>query len=93
VWADPRSAGAATFVEDLGGKAIDALIRPRISRDEAERRFRALLNEAFDGPYIGRFVLGPYWRAATPEQQKDYMELFEKLIVQIYAGRFTEYAG
>ena len=44
-------------------------------------------------PTIGRFVLGRYWRTASREQQQEYLELFENMVVETYARRFTEYSG
>ena len=91
--ADARSDAAAKFVQDLGARAIDVLVKPQLARDESMRRFRVLLNEGFDVPYISRFVLGQYWRTATTQQQREYGALFERLIVQVYADRFAQYSG
>lgn len=91
--ADPRSEAAARFIQDLGTRAVEVLIQPDLERSEAEKRFRTLLGEGFDVPYIGRFVLGRYWRAATPDQQREYLDLFEKLIIEVYADRFSEYSA
>ena len=91
--ADARSDAAAKFIQDLGARAIDVLVKPQLARDESMRRFRVLLNEGFDVPYISRFVLGQNWRTATPQQQQEYGALFERLIVQVYADRFAQYSG
>ena len=80
------------LVEDLGARAIKSLTG-NVPRPERETRFRGLLREGFDVPQIGRFVLGRYWRQASPEQQVQYLDLFEKFIVQAYAARFAEYSG
>jgi phospholipid transport system substrate-binding protein len=69
------------------------LVKPNIAREESMKRFRGMLNEGFDVPYISRFVLGRYWQSATPEQQQEYSRLFERLIVQVYADRFAQYSG
>jgi len=42
---------------------------------------------------IGRFALGKNWRSATPKQQKEYLSLFEDMIVRVYSSRFKEYDG
>jgi phospholipid transport system substrate-binding protein len=92
-YADARSQAAAGFIQDLGARAIDVLVKPALGRDESMRRFRVMLNEGFDVPYISRFVLGRYWQAATPQQQQEYGTLFERLIVLVYADRFALYSG
>ncbi|MBV5334014.1 ABC transporter substrate-binding protein, partial [bacterium] len=37
--------------------------------------------------------LGRYWNVADETQRREYMTLFEKMIVDAYAGRFAEYSG
>lgn len=84
---------AQGFIAGLADQAIAALTPPGISRSERETRARALLKDNFAVPTIGQFVLGRYWRAATPDEQKQYLELFEQLIVVTYVDRFSRYSG
>jgi phospholipid transport system substrate-binding protein len=87
------AAQATRFMEGLSDKAIQALATKDISREERIKRFRVILNDHFDVPTIGRWVLGRYWKQATPEEQQEYMRLFESLIVATYVDRFSEYSG
>ena len=91
--AQTPAAGAAEFVEKLGDRAIETLADTATGVEARKQVFRTLLNENFDVQTIGRFVLGPYWRTATPEQQAEYMDLFQRMIVEVYTERFNEYAG
>ena len=52
-----------------------------------------LLHDAFDIPTIGRFVLGRSWSTATPDQQKEYLKLFEALVIKMYGDRLNFYSG
>ena len=63
--------------------------------DPIRRRqgFDTLLNEHFDMATIGRFVLGRYWRVATPAQKDGYLSRFKKIVVETYANRFSAYDG
>lgn len=88
--ADP---GAVSFMEQLGNETVATFADKSLSRDQALDRFRVLLNRGFDVPYIGRWVLGRYWNVATPQQQAEYQQLFERLIIRTYAERFAEYSG
>lgn len=90
--ADDGSEGKA-FIESLAEQAIAALTAPGISRDERQARARALLKDNFAVPTIGQFVLGRYWRSATPEEREEYLRLFEELIVVTYVDRFSRYSG
>jgi phospholipid transport system substrate-binding protein len=84
---------AQAFISGLADQAIAALTPPGISHGERETRARALLNDNFAVPTIGQFVLGRYWRTATPEERKEYLDLFEELIVVTYVDRFSRYSG
>jgi phospholipid transport system substrate-binding protein len=86
-------ADAQAFVRTLADKAISQLTSPTMSQGEREQGFRKLLHEHFDVPAIGRSALGRYWRVATPDEQREYLSLFEDLIVATYAARFRDYGG
>jgi phospholipid transport system substrate-binding protein len=62
-------------------------------RERNVQRFQELLYLGFDVPYIARFVLGRYWNAATADQREEYERLFTRMILKIYADRFSLYAG
>lgn len=92
-FAQDQAQGAADFVQALGDRAIAVLADPKVSDAQAVEEFRRLLNLNFDVTTIGRFVLGRYWNTATEAQRKEYMNLFERMIVEVYAQRFNQYAG
>jgi phospholipid transport system substrate-binding protein len=93
--AAPKEAGAQdarAFVANLGNQAIQVL-GPSVSPTQRVARFRQLFQDDFDVPGIGQFVLGRYWRTASPEEQQEFLRLFQEYIVQAYAARLGEYGG
>lgn len=84
---------AAQFVQKLGDQALVELTDKGLSREARESRARSLLTRHFDIQTIGRFALGPAWREATEAQKKEYMRLFEDMIIKTYTSRFEEYSG
>lgn len=84
---------AMKFIDNLSQTAITTLAEKSLSADERSRRFRVLLNQNFDVPYLGRFSLGRYWRQASSDQQQEYLQLFESVISNTYANRFAQYNG
>src|SRR5207244_11528934 len=83
---------ARAFVANLGNQAIQVL-GPSVSPAQRIARFRQLFHDDFDVPGIGQFVLGRYWRIASPEEQQEFLRLFQEYIVQAYAARPGEYGG
>ncbi len=39
-----------------------------------------------DLDYIGKFVVGKYWRQMSPEQREQYMDLFKRYSINVYKG-------
>ena len=91
--ADDSEDAARAFIETMADKAVAALTKGDVPREERVRRFRSLLHEHFAVNTIARWVLGRYWRAASEEQREEYLELFEELIISTYVDRFTRYSG
>jgi phospholipid transport system substrate-binding protein len=93
--AAPRPASAQdarAFVGKLGQQAIEVL-GPSVQPAVRLARFRELFHNDFDMPGISQFVLGRYWRTATPQEQKEFLGLFQEYIVRAYSARLGEYGG
>lgn len=84
---------AETFIRSLAEQAIESLADQQTLRDVRIQRFRRMFNDHFAVRAIGRFVLGRYWRDATAEERREYLGLFEDLMVVSYVDRFQRYAG
>ena len=91
--ADEFSDGAKKFIEILTSDAISMLTVENISKIERSDRFRRLMNENFAIKGIAKFVLGRHWRKANESEKKEYLQLFEDLLVATYADRFAKYSG
>lgn len=90
---DASLQNAKTFVDSLASKGIAFWENTEISDAERASEWRTLLQSSFDMSTIGKFVLGQYWKQATPAQQKEYLSLFQDMIVRVYSQRFGEYKG
>src|ERR1700730_15354326 len=98
VWgaAAPRAAPAtdpAGFINDLVTTALKALDNKQLSSDDRARQFKELLEQDFDMPRIGHFVLGRYWNDASDPDKQQFQKLFQEYVVRAYAQRFSEYSG
>jgi phospholipid transport system substrate-binding protein len=84
---------AAQFIDGLVSGAIGLIADQKISDQDREQRFNALLHNDFDIPRISRFVLGRYWNGASEQERQDFARLFEQWVVRTYAMRFHDYSG
>ena len=93
----PRSAaaqaqGPEAFISRLGNEGLRAL-GPSVPPNVRTTRFRQLFQSDFDVPEIARFVLGPYRRGLTPQQQQQFDAVFREYIAHSYARKLANYAG
>ena len=84
---------AGKFVQNIGAQAMAVMSDKSLSQEKRTQKYDAILNEAFDLKTIGHFVLGRTWNAATPQQQQDFQQLFEKLVLKTYGDRLSFYSG
>src|ERR1700722_13848692 len=75
------------FVQDLGNQAITIMADKNMAPEQRSQKYRAILQNSFDMPTIGRFVLGRAWNSATPQQQQEFLKLFEQIVLKTYGDR------
>jgi phospholipid transport system substrate-binding protein len=85
-------ADAVAFMNTLWDRAVEVL-NNKTDPAMREARFRELFHTDFDCPGIARFVLGRYWRNASPEEQQEFVKLFEDYVVFVYATRLSNFGG
>ena len=85
--------GAEKFVGSVADRGIGFLSNESLSQDQRKKEFQKLLRNSFDLDRIGRFALGRYWRTTNSKQRAEYIKLFKKMVLDVYASRFKEYTG
>ena len=78
------------FIGSLGQQALSVIRRPDVSLDGKTAYFRQLLRQDFDIPGISRFVLGPYWRVASPAERQQFSDLLTQRIIDVYGRRLAQ---
>lgn len=84
---------AGKFIESLGTEALTVISKSSASREQKRERLEKLILSSIDVEWIGRFVLGRYWRTATPQQQKRYLKEYQAFLARQYTSRFADYSG
>lgn len=85
--------GARAFIQTLADNAMSTVAVKGLNDEERALRFRSLFVNTFDLPEVGKLVLARHWRAATPEQQQEFLALFEDVQVYTWTRRFKDYSG
>jgi phospholipid transport system substrate-binding protein len=84
---------AKVFVEELSDKVLKIVKSKNNSEEDKEKWLTDIFRKSVDSRWMGRFVLGRYFRKATPAQQKRYLKLYTKFLINSYVPRFKTYAG
>jgi len=88
------AADAKTTVETQINKMLARMQEPSFkeqSRDAKLADIRKIINEIFDYQELSERTLGRDWKKFKPEQQKEFVDLFSKLLENVYADRILAY--
>lgn len=83
---------AADFVKQTGDKLVAVVNGPGTPQSK-RATLTGVIEQAVDVDGVARFCLGRFWRTATPEQQKRYIDLFHQVLVTNITGKLGEYQG
>ena len=83
---------AARFIGDVGHE-FAATIAGTTTVEQRKAKLAPFLQRVVDVDGAARFCLGRFWREATPEQQRDYLQLFGQALVAAVAARAENYGG
>jgi phospholipid transport system substrate-binding protein len=83
---------AAAFIQSTGQELVSVL-NSNLPVQARRERVAAILRRAVDVEGTGRFILGRWWRTASPAEQGEYLQLFEETLIRNLASRFGEYQG
>jgi phospholipid transport system substrate-binding protein len=87
-----RGEHAVVFVKDTADQLV-AIANSAAPPTEKRRRLQQVIDATVDADEIARYCLGRFGHLATPEQQRDYLALFNELLVTSIAGHLGEYQG
>jgi phospholipid transport system substrate-binding protein len=94
----PVSASAATPLETIQtqvDRALEVLRDPTLKAESAkaakEKKIWAILDSVFDYTELSKRTLAQNWKKLSPEQQKEFISLFGKLLGGVYMDRIIAY--
>jgi phospholipid transport system substrate-binding protein len=94
--AAPASEGeraASKYMEDVASKALGIIADTKISKDAKQAKLDKIFIDSVDIAWVGKFVMGRYWRDATDDQKKRYLKEYQAFVVKHYTSRFAEYTS
>ena len=83
---------ASALIKSIGDQLVAVVNGPGGDRDK-RARLTAIIDSGVDVDGVARFCLGRFWRTASPEQQRRYMELFHQVLVNNITSKIGDYRG
>jgi phospholipid transport system substrate-binding protein len=76
-------------------RALEVLRDPALKAESAkaakEKKIWAILDSVFDYTELSKRTLAQNWKKFSPDQQKEFIDLFGKLLGNVYMDRITAY--
>ncbi len=91
---DALAAGAKDTVKGQIDKMLATIKQPGFKDQPREAQInevRKVINEVFDYKELSRRTLGREWKKFTPEQQTEFIDLFQRVLENVYADRILAY--
>lgn len=89
--ADDLSA-ARSMIQTTGGRLL-AVVNSSGGYAQKQAQLKKLVDANVDVDGVARFVIGRFWRIATPQQQEEYMQTFRQLLVYAVTGQASTFQG
>ncbi|WP_428487493.1 MlaC/ttg2D family ABC transporter substrate-binding protein [Rhodopila sp.] len=83
---------ASSFVKATGDKLV-AVVNGPGSAAQKRGEMTQIINASVDVDSVGRFCLGRYWRQASEEQKKRYLDLFHEVLITNITSKLGDYKG
>ena len=90
------AAGAKATIEGQISKMLAKMQTPEfkaLQKDAKLTEISKIINDVFDYQELSRRTLGREWKKFKPDQQKEFVSLFEELLENIYADRILAYTN
>ena len=95
LWAIPALCAdpAIDFMDTLAKEIIEKGVLAEKTTAEREAFFHEKFTTNLDLNTVAKQVLGTYWKKATPQEQKDFVQAFTDLTTKTWTDRFGLYQG
>jgi len=86
-----EGADAKAFAEGLGQKALTIITNSSDSKNTKQAKLESLFENNVDIAWIGRFVLGRFWKEANDDQKKQYLANYKTFLIRHYTSNLSEF--
>lgn len=85
-------AAAKLFISAVGDDVV-TIFEQNPDAKKREKLLTQLFERSIDSDWMGKFVLGKYWKQASSSQQKKFLGLYKDFLLNNYLPHFRDYSG
>jgi phospholipid transport system substrate-binding protein len=85
--------GAASYIEDLGNQVLHTISNQSIAKDKKQSIIEGMFKANLDFDWVAKFVTSRFWRQATGDQKKRFVDTYRNFLTKHYTSRFSEYTS
>jgi len=83
---------ASAFVKATGDKLV-AVVNAPGAAPQKRQTLTQIIDGTVDVDGVAKFCLGRFWKQASPDQQKRYMDAFHQVLVNNITSKLGDYQG
>lgn len=81
------------YVNNIGDQVISIIEKKDLGSKEKNDELSKIFLNVVDTAWIGKFVMGKYFKSLTVDQQNNFLDRYTKYLIQSYVPSFRKYAG
>lgn len=93
VWAGEPTDQIKETTDKILSIVKDPSLKNPAKEKEKRRLIRKAVDERFDWEEMARRSLGRFWAQRTPEEKKEFVQLFSDLVERTYMSKVEDYSG
>lgn len=82
-----------SFLQNVTDSSLAIIKSDEADESKKEEGLTVLFLDSVDTRYVGRYVLGKYWKSLNEDKQQHYLDLYTKFVISSYVPKFREYSG
>jgi phospholipid transport system substrate-binding protein len=88
-----RAESLLQVIETRVDRILDVLRNPGEAKATKEKKIWPIIDKVFDYRELSKFSLASFWRTFSPEQQREFVTLFRKVLGRAYMDKLLGYTN
>ena len=78
------------FANNMTKHIVEIFHDKKQNEEQKRQQLATVFQEAVDTDWIGKFVLGRFWKTASADEQAEYLKTYRDYITKTYVSKFND---